>query len=386
MISQRILHLSHTDINYDSRILKEMNSLSACENNYSLHGIGVTMNEGNAASTQSRSLKIECINLKSRYLKFLPVFVRHLLSLIELTVKMFIKAIKVKPNIIHGHDTLVLPLGVVLKLITGSKLIYDAHELESNRNGLTPLFSKATLTVEKILWSFVDFLIIVSPSIQAWYQNNIGTKPSEVILNSPILNLAGERGGNFHKNYLRQKYGVLATEKIFIYVGIFGKGRGIERLIEVFSKLQKVHLVFVGYGELMEFITRKADIYSNIHLHDPVPHEAVVDISRSADVGLCMIGDVSLSDYYCLPNKLFEYCFAGIPVLASDFPDIVSVVRKYDLGICCGQDLESIKSAVKLFLENGFDKKVEIQKLTPLSWETQKDKLCEIYKNITKLD
>ena len=47
---------------------------------------------------------------------------------------------------------------------------------------------------------------------------------------------------------------------------------------------------------------------------------------------MCLIQNVSLSDYYCLPNKLFEYCFAEIPVLASNFPDISQTVEKYDLS------------------------------------------------------
>lgn len=379
---RRVLHLSHTNINYDPRILKEMNALSECEKKYSLYGLGVEMDEGNAASAQSKLLKIDCITLKSRRLRYLPVFVRHVLSIIELTVKMIIKAIKTKPDVIHGHDILVLPLGVILKWITGAKLIYDAHELESNRNGLTPLLSKTTLITERLLWTFVDYLIIVSPSIQKWYQDNIGTKPSAVILNSPIVHLAGECNGNFDKSYLRRKYGVSATEKIFIYVGIFGRGRGIESLIDVFSDLQGAHLVFIGFGELSELITKHADLSANIHIHPAVPHEEVVDVIRSADVGLCMIGNVSLSDYYCLPNKLFEYCFAGVPVIASDFPDIANVVKEFKLGVCCGQDKESIKKAVESFIDDKIDTHFDIEKLEEFGWEAQQAKLLNVYEYV----
>lgn len=381
MSAVRVLHLSHTDINYDSRILKEMDALSECENKYSLYGLGVAMNEGCAASAQSNSLKIDCVKLKSRNFRYLPTFVRHALSLVELTVKMSIKAIKIRPNIIHCNDTLVLPLGVMLKLITGAKLIYDAHELESNRNGLTPILSKATLMAERILWPFVNYLIIVSPSIQNWYQNNIGRKQSEVILNSPVLHINREINSHFDRNYLRQKYLITSSEMIFIYVGIFGKGRGIESLVEVFSDL-KAHLVFIGYGELTELIKKHAGMYANIHLHPAVPHEHVVDVVRSADVGLCMIENVSLSDYYCLPNKLFEYCFAGVPVIASDFPDIVNVVNKFNLGVCCGQDKESIKKTVELFISHKINMHINIDALEELSWEAQKAKLLNVYDNV----
>ncbi len=384
MPNLRSLHISHTDINFDSRILKEMTALSE-SNKYSLFGIGVAMKEGNAASAQSRSLQIDSIILKSRSFKYLPVFIRHALSLIELTVKMSVKAIKLRPNIVHGNDTLVLPLCVILKLVTGARLIYDAHELESNRNGLTPALSKITFITEKILWPFIDYLIVVSPSIQEWYQNHIGRKPSEVILNSPALHPAERSTSHFDRNYLRQKYNIAANEKIFVYVGIFGKGRGIEGLIDIFSRLKGAHLVLIGYGDLTESIKKCAAEFPNIHVHPAVPHEEVVNITRSADVGFCMISNVSLSDYYCLPNKLFEYCFAGVPVIASDFPDIMNVVNNFNLGVCCGQEKDSIREAIELFLNKTTDDQIDTETLKELSWESQKSKLLRVYEYVASL-
>lgn len=385
MSAVRVLHLSHTDINFDSRILKEMSALSEYENKYSLYGIGVAMDEGLAASAQSASLKIDCIQLKSRSFRFLPTFIRHAFSLVELSVKMSLKSVGIRPKIIHCHDTLVLPLGVFLKLITGAKLIYDAHELESDRNGLTPILSKATLIAEKTLWPFVDYLIVVSPSIQNWYQNSIGKKPSEVILNSPVLHLGDKGNSKYHKNYLREKYSIDLTEMIFIYVGILGKGRGIESLVDVFANRQGAHVVFMGFGEFEELITKHANPYSNIHFHPTVPHEDVVDVVSTADVGLCMMENVSLSDYYCLPNKLFEYCFAGVPVIASDFPDIVDVVSKFKLGVCCAQDKESIQKAIELFISNKINMNIDIKTLDELGWEAQKIKLLNVYEYVSNL-
>jgi glycosyltransferase involved in cell wall biosynthesis len=141
----------------------------------------------------------------------------------------------------------------------------------------------------------------------------------------------------------------------------------------------------MGFGEFTELITKHATHYSKIHFHASVPHEDVVDVVRSADVGLCMIGNVSLSDYYCLPNKLFEYCFAGVPVIASDFPDIVNVVKEYNLGVCCGQDKESIRKAVELFISKKINMNIDIEKLEALSWEAQKVKLFNVYRTVSIL-
>lgn len=132
-----------------------MNSIADINNYIKVKGIGASLDEETHKTKENDKLEIYSIKLKSRNWRFLPTILRHTCSLLELTSKMLFKAIKLKPQIIHCNDTLVLPLGVILKIFTGSKLIYDAHELESNRNGLSKTLGKMTLFVEKLLWKFI---------------------------------------------------------------------------------------------------------------------------------------------------------------------------------------------------------------------------------------
>mgnify|MGYP000844840575 FL=1 len=375
-----ILHLTHTDINSDSRILKEMRSVSK-DNSYKLFGIGVIMNEGAIDSTTgSEKLNIRSIILQSRKLTLLPAVLMHSLSVIELTIKMVFKAINLKPKVVHCHDTLVLPLGVIVKLFTGAKLIYDAHELESDRNGLSKTLGRITLFVEKLLWRSLDALIVVSPSIERWYKDNIGKKYSKIILNAPRVS---ESDFNYDKSYLRENFSIHPDSKIFIYIGILGKGRGIELIIEAFKNNDiNSSLVFLGYGELADDLRGLASRYSNIYLHDAVSHAEVTAIAKSADVGLCLIQNVSLSDYYCLPNKLFEYTFSEISVLASNFPDISQLVQKYNLGKCIELNSESIYRAIKEFESLKLLPKIDLENLYDLTWEAQEEKILKLYEEI----
>ena len=375
-----VLHLTQTDINSDSRILKEMNSIALANNTYSVSGIGVILNRGEKHTKSSDKLDIHSIILNSREWKFLPGVLRHSCSLIELTSKMFFKSMKLKPKIIHCNDTLVLPLGVMVKAFTGAKLIYDAHELESDRNGLTKTLGKLTLFVEKVLWRYIDALIVVSPSIEKWYIDNIGGKYSEVILNSPVLKDDELVNAN---SYLREHFSIPKESKIFLYVGGLVHGRGIELLTEVFKSSDiKSSLVFLGYGVLSDELKKISNNTSNIYVHDAVAHEQVVSIAKSADVGLCLIQNVSLSDYYCLPNKLFEYCFAEIPVLASNFPDILETVEKYNLGKCCELNTQSIYESIREFERMEELPKINADDLYELSWEAQEEKLIKLYDGV----
>jgi len=377
-----IVYLTHTDINSDSRILKEMNSISKYNTNYKVNGIGVVFESEKHKTNQESLINIYSITLKLRKLIFLPTILRHVITLFELTFKMIYIALKLKPKVIHCNDTLVLPLGVMIKFLTGARLIYDAHELESDRNGLTKTLGKMTLFIEKILWKYIDALIVVSPSIDSWYKEHIGEKYSAVILNSPVIE---ENLLDKDEDYLRNRFNILHDSKIFLYIGILGKGRGIDLIIEAFKKPDvKSSLVFLGYGELSHELKELEKEYPNIYVHDAVPHEKVVSIAKSADVGLCLIQNVSLSDYYCLPNKLFEYCFSEIPVLASDFPDISKVVKEYNLGECTQLDSLSIHSAIQKFEAMEKVPKIYEKNLYNLSWKAQEEKLVRLYEKVLK--
>lgn len=375
-----ILHLTHTDINSDSRILKEMHSIAKSNDRYKVSGIGITLSEGACVSGDVGGLSIYSVILKSKEYTFLPTKVINVFSFIELTSKMVFKALRLKPKLIHCNDVLVLPISVIIKLLTGAKLVYDAHELESDRNGLTKFRGKLTLFMEKLCWKSIDALIVVSPSIEQWYKDNVGQKCSEVILNSPVLE---KDISTVDKQYLRKYFSIPADSKIFLYIGILGRGRGLDLITGAFEKPGvKSSVVFLGYGALSDELKKLAKDHTNIYVHDAVPHEKVVSVAKSADVGLCLIQNVSLSDYYCLPNKLFEYCFAEIPVLASDFPDISQTVTKYNLGKCTVLDVDNIYKAIKE-LENTKElPKINADKLYDLSWGAQEGKLIKLYNRL----
>src|SRR5690606_18747676 len=94
----------------------------------------------------------------------------------------------------------------------------------------------------------------------------------------------------------------------------------------------------------------------------------------------CLVQDVSLSDYYCLPNKLFEYCFSGVPVLASDFPGIRAVLSEYGIGEWCKLEADDVDRAIRA-LENR-ESPFEFKDIEPLGWQAQERKLVALYQKV----
>ena len=134
---------------------------------------------------------------------------------------------------------------------------------------------------------------------------------------------------------------------------------------------------------MKEKLVATANECPNIHVHDAVPHEKVISVVKSADVGLCFIENISLSDYYSLPNKLFEYCFSGIPVLASDFPDMSKVIAQYGLGQCSKLSSQDLLDAIKKFEIMSEIPKIKVKELYELSWGAQEVKLIKLYSNLS---
>lgn len=380
----KIFHLTHTDINTDSRILKQIKSLSF-EKSFSIYGLGIKLNDSSVKDFLNRdNVKLESIDLYSKKISFLSRQFRHPFVFFELMINVLLKTRNSEIDIIHCHDTLVLPIGYLLKKIKKSKLIYDAHELESKKNGQTNFMSWGTLFIEKKCWKSVDLLISVSESILGWYEKNLGNKKKVLILNSPEISDSDKSINKpklYKKKYFHNFYGIPHQTIIFLYLGFFTSGRGIEKIINAFNS-DKIssHVVFVGFGDMKDIILLASKNNNKIHYHKAVKHDDVVDISRNADVGLCLIENISLSDYYCLPNKLFEYAFSGLPVLASDFPELNNVISKFELGFCCENKSSAIEKAIKKIENNPV---AEINSnLSELSWEAQGKKLISAYRMI----
>lgn len=378
----KILHLTHTDIPSDNRILKEIVALADAPE-YELYGFGIRLGLGAEKTNIMPKARIVSLKLMTRKLNFLPLLIRHLVVGVEMSMRLLLLGMKVRPDVVHCHDAPVLLVGVLLKYLCRAKLVYDAHELESNKNAQSRLIAWLTLRVERLVWPSIDHLISVSPSILQWYERHLGPKPNSLVLNSPFFvgSVAASDDVQKKPHYFHEKFDIPSGAKVFLYLGLLVSGRGIEKLLKAFSNNNiSSHLVFLGYGPFEGRIQDVAKICPNIHLHPPVPHEEVVSTSRSADVGLCIIENVSLSDYYCLPNKLFEYAFAGIPVLASNFPDIDHLVSEYGLGECCAVEVDAIAAAIGR-IERSVLPPWE-KELRDLGWQSQSNRLQQAYRSM----
>lgn len=287
-------------------------------------------------------------------------------------------------DIYHCNDLNTLPCVIAIKKLKNSfaKIVYDAHEYETERLVYGKIKSFMAKILESHLIKYVDTTFCVSKSIADIYVKDYKIKQPALILNSPLLQI-----NKMKNNIFREKFNIKEDQKIFIYQGRLTKGRGIENILDAFLLYPKHVVIFMGFGVMSVRILKYMKKAKNIFLHEPVPFEDIIKYSNSADYGLCMIDDICLSYYYSLPNKLFEYMMADIPVIASNIPELKNFTQNHKVGVVAkDKTVESLSEAIEEITKLDYNKlKENIEKIKPLySWEVQEKILLLEYKNFYK--
>ncbi len=246
------------------------------------------------------------------------------IGICEWCLRVFWRVRQLHVTCVNCHSLVVLPLCVLLKWVHGCELVYDTHELEtetSRSRGLRRLLSKR---LERILIRQADRVVVVGEAIAEWYRSEYGLERVYVVRNMPYARPDRQQ----KTRLLRERFGLTTGDQLFLYHGALSGGRGVELLLRVFSRLPaEKHIVFMGFGPLVDRIKSFEREHTNIHFHPAVAPEEVPRYASSADVGLSLIENVSLSYYYCLPNKVFEYLNSGLPIIVSDFPELARLIE-----------------------------------------------------------
>lgn len=291
--------------------------------------------------------------------------------------KLFIRLIGTRVGMINCHNISCLPACICLKIVNGALLVYEPHELETETSRAVAYMKPAARLFERFLILFTNKVILVGEEIENWYKKKYKLKNTAVIMNCPPFSLPK------HNNEFRRVFPIEEDKPIFLYQGIIGHGRGIDKLIAAFDGMRnEAALVLMGYGSVNDFNQAKMRQSQNIFVHDAVSTMELARYTESADFGLSFIEPISLSYQYCVPNKLFQYIMAGKPVLVSPTMEQAKIVCRYNLGVVAEDlSIESIRRCVyTLIASNLTDFQPGIEEARQkYCWERQEEKLKQIY-------
>ncbi len=227
-----------------------------------------------------------------------------------------------RPALVHANDWNTMWCAVAIKLVCRARLVYDSHELWPDRNGRWE-WRLWLLASEALFVRVADAVITASPGYADALSARHRVAQPTVIRNIP----EGPPAMAFEPQ----------APPLVVYVGGLMPGRGLEQTIDALALAPAIRLRAVGPGSpeyragLIERATA-VGVADRLELCPPVAPGSVGTTLREAAAGLCLIQPVCRSYELTLPNKLFEYAAAGVPVLASDLPVIAAVVRRDGLG------------------------------------------------------
>lgn len=368
--SKKIISFVFNDFTRDIRVYKENKSL--LNNNFK---VLVVATDGKKLKTKDILNKVSIYRIKCN---IIPIFPINL-------IVYWIKSIWTfrQEKYLHCNDLYTLPIGIGIKLLFNkkTKIVYDCHELETDAGiyNKKPILKKIAQICEKLLIKKTDHIITVSESIAKIYQKKYNIKKPTLIFNCPNY----QKYKN--KNLFRKEFDIPKNKKIFIYQGEFSKHKmhGVNLLIKSF-KNKKINknaiLVLLGYGALFQK-TKKIIHQSNIYFKNAVSSEIYMDYIGSADFGIHILDHSCLNHEYALPNKIFEYIMANLPIIVSNLKEMKKIVKSNKLGIILKKNnTRSIIEAVNKILKTSFNNTEKIKKI--YCWENQEKKLLTIYNNL----
>lgn len=372
------VHSYPSSIEWESRILKITNSISQTQLVDKVVIVGCW--EPGLKEFEKLDDRREIWRIKLKKNQREKGKITRTVQVLEWQIKLFRKMKRENVVMFNCHNLASLPTGVAFKLLKKSKLIYDTHEVETEREWplLVKWFGKLT---ELMMIKFVDLTVVVSEATSGWYKKKYGIKNVCVALNFPNRYEASGRS----QPILRDTFEISEDNLLFIYQGLLAEGRCIELILEVFSKCTTDrHIVFMGFGEMEDEVKSYGKRYPNIHFHPAVKPEEVLRYTMGADVGIHMLSPSNLNQRITIGNKPFEYLTCGLPCIESNFTEMAKYIEEYD----CGWNVSSNAELILALVEKLTRGEIEAKSRNALScrekftWEAEEKKMLTAYRRI----
>lgn len=256
----------------------------------------------------------------------------------EYNVRLFFRLLFAKADVLLANDLDTLAANVLAGKLRRLPVVYDSHELFTGVPELVdrPRIRKIWQWIEEKCLPHVALAFTVSPSIAVHYLQIYGIN-FRVVRNLPV------------KSYLPKEPAILekvsptdqntSTEPdsrpMIIYQGALNKGRGLESAIRAMEFLPEARLVIAGAGDIEAELKRMVSQINtgNVAFTGRLGPEQLNMLTRTARLGISVEEDLGLNYRYALPNKLFDYIQARIPVVVSDLPEMRRMVEQYNIGL-----------------------------------------------------
>ncbi len=368
---QRVVVSVINDLVTDQRVKKICGTLQ--ELGYEITLIGRELPESLPLDRNYRTIRMKL------------VFRKKFLFYAEYNLRLFFKLLSLKGDVYLANDLdTLLPNYLVSKLFS-KKLVYDSHELFTEVPELThrPPIRKVWLNIEKYIFPKLKNVYTVNKSIALFYQKRYQI-PVKV-----IRNIAPKLKNKEIDTDLAKK--IKGKKKMLILQGTgINMDRGAEEAINIMKYLDDSILYIIGGGDIfneLKDLVKKTNLTDKVFILNKMPYEELMEYTKIADLGLSLDKGSNLNYEYSLPNKIFDYIQAEIPLFVSNRVEVAQIVNKNQIGyVTQSHDPKTLAKEIRNLLRD--QNKISIWKKNlekasdQYNWEKESKKLKEIFRDL----
>lgn len=332
----------------------------------------------------NRNLTLEARSYKTH--RFNLWFNKGFLFYASYNLRLFLFLLFTKADILLANDLDTLAANYFVSKFKGIPLVYDNHEYYTGVPELEhrPFVRKFWKSIERFIFPKLNHIYTVNDSIAALYQKEYNKKV-DVVRNIPAIKISNEKPD---KEIIKKELGIESNKKIIVLQGAgINIERGAEEAVEAMKYIDTAVLLIIGGGDVMVVLkeaVQQNNLGKKVVFKDKMPYLELLNYTRSADLGLTLDKDTNLNYRFSLPNKLFDYIHANIPVLCSPVVEVKKIVEQYNIGtVIENHDPQHIAEKIKFMLadENRIAewKKNLKAAAEELSWSNEEKKLLKVF-------
>ena len=319
----RICMLLHKSVEHDGRVRREARALSEAGHRVEVVHLPPWL-PGPALPEESFSVTPATLPRSRR----LPLKLHRLAE----AVNMARLARRSRPDAVHAHDVaMLIPAWIAAKL-SRARLVYDSHELATGVPYRSRPWALLVIAIERLLVPRCDLVVTVSGGIADQLAERYSLRARPVVIRN-VCDLPPP--GAAPATDLRRELGIGETPLV-LHQGAVAPHRGCETLVRATAELDDAHLLFLGaegpFANRLQRLAVDLGLDDRVHFRPPVPLVSLLSYTAQANVGVSLLEATCENHRLALPNKVFEYMAAGVPVVVSALPELERFLSEHPIG------------------------------------------------------